>query len=93
MITEMVLGAVGGAVLAAAFLGALWWTVRRTTADGGRALPLALGALARVALVAAGFVAIARFAGPVAMASAFVAFVLVRTAIVWRVRVAGGAGT
>ncbi|MGM0386530.1 MAG: ATP synthase subunit I, partial [Actinomycetota bacterium] len=83
-------GTLGGAVLAAAFLGGLWLTVRRATADGGRALPLALGSLTRIVLVAAGFVLMARFGGPVAMATAFVTFVVVRTAITWRVRVTEG---
>lgn len=93
MILSIVLGALGGAVLAAAFLGGLWLTVRRQTATGGRALPLVLGALARVVLVAAGFVVITRLGGPIAVASAFVVFLVVRTVIIRRVRADGGART
>lgn len=91
MILSIVLGALGGAVLAAAFLGGLWLMVRRQMATSGPGLSLALGSLARIALVAAGFVVITRLGGPIAVASAFVAFMAVRTVIIRRIRADGGA--
>lgn len=85
MVLSIAAGIAGGALLATAFLGTLRLSVGYSQAAARPTLWLGASALLRIAFVAAGFVLIARFAGPLAVGAAFVTFVVVRTLVVGHV--------
>ena len=93
MITGIAAGALGGALLAAAFLGSVWYSAGRATSGDGRLRPLILGPLARVSLVGGGFLVLARWGGPATVTTAFITFLVVRGAVVWRVHATGNGPT
>jgi|GEM_PF-5209978 len=95
MIAQVVLGVAAGTALAAVFLAGLWLTVKRTLGDSERRLAVfAASSLARIALVSAGFVLLAKYSGPVSAGAALVAFVALRGIVIGRARssIAAGAG-
>ena len=79
----------GGAVLGAAWLLGLWWTVRRVAATGNRGL-LAGSFLVRAGLLLLGFYGILQL-GPWSLLAALAGFLITRMIVTGIVR--GGGGT
>ncbi len=80
------LGAVFGAILAAAFLAILWLSVRNSL-EGGRPVWMLGGMLARLALIgAAGYAFIVSGAGAAVIIGAALGFTVVRVVVVARTR-------
>jgi F1F0 ATPase subunit 2 len=85
--TSAALGAVYGAVLAAGFLAILWFSVRRSMADGGTAGWMVAGIAARLVLViAAGYVLIATHADAAEIVGVAIGFTAVRMVVVSRTK-------
>lgn len=79
--------ALAGGGLAALHLGGLWATVRRLPTSRHRVLLTVGSFLARVTLVATGFVLVlGGDRDPLRLLAALAGFVVVRTVLVWRVR-------
>lgn len=86
-----IVAAVAGALLSALYFAGLWWTVRRVPYTRHPATLIAVSFLVRAAL-AAGALWLVIGGDVVRLLAALGAFLLVRTAVLWRVRVADGSG-
>jgi F1F0 ATPase subunit 2 len=85
---DLLLGAVAGVALGALHMAWLWRAARRLTAPGGRAGALLGGAVLRLAVLVAGFAAVALLATDpaVALVAALAGFVVLRSLALRRAR-------
>ena len=86
MVLQATVGLVAGAALASLFLVTLWLSASMAVTSTPNPVLFAAMSLARVAVVAAGFVLLARSFGPVATACGILAFIALRTLVVTRIR-------
>ena len=85
---DLLLGAAGGMALAALHLAWLWQAARRLASSGGGAGAILGGAALRLAMLVAGFAAIALLAAnpPAALLAALLGFAVLRSIALRRAR-------